>query len=52
MSKGSSPRPVDKDKFESNYDKIFGSKPPVYQRKQLQDDIEQSKEQDNEEHRQ
>ena len=24
MSKGSKPRPTDKDKFSSNYDKIFG----------------------------
>lgn len=49
MSKGSSPRPVDRDTFEDNYDLIFGKKQPVYKRKQLEDDIEQSKEQQNEE---
>jgi len=48
MSKGSSPRPVDRDAFEENYDAIFGKKPPAYQRKQLADDIEQSKEHDEE----
>lgn len=47
MSKGSSPRPVDRDTFEDNYDLIFGKKPPVYQRKQI--DEEQPKEQHNEE---
>jgi hypothetical protein len=26
MSKGSSPRPVDKKKFDENYEKIFGKK--------------------------
>ena len=26
MSKGSSPRPVDKKKFDDNYDRIFGKK--------------------------
>lgn len=27
MSKGSNPRQVDKEAFDSNYDKIFGEKP-------------------------
>ena len=27
MSKGSKPRPVDQDKYNENFDKIFGSKP-------------------------
>jgi len=26
MSKGSTPRPVDKDKYDKNYDRIFGTK--------------------------
>ena len=27
MSKGSAPRPVDRKKFDENYEKIFGKKP-------------------------
>ena len=27
MSKGSKPRPVDQEKYNENFDKIFGSKP-------------------------
>lgn len=27
MSKGSKPRPVDREKYNENFDKIFGSKP-------------------------
>lgn len=27
MSKGCNPRPIDKQAFDSNYDKIFGQKP-------------------------
>lgn len=27
MSKGSKPRPIDKDSYDSNFDKIFGKKP-------------------------
>lgn len=27
MSKGSKPRPIDKDQYDSNFDRIFGQKP-------------------------
>lgn len=27
MGKGDTPRPMDKEKFDSNYDRVFGNKP-------------------------
>ena len=46
MSKGSSRRPTDTDKFDNNFDSIFGKKEPVYKRKQLEEDMVNEEDED------
>jgi hypothetical protein len=43
MSKGSNPRQVDKEAFDSNYDKIFGQKPITSLQSEEERDVELQK---------
>lgn len=43
MSKGSKPRPVDREKYNENFDKIFGSKPLPSISKECVDEGEKKK---------